>query len=410
VSPPPSPPEPRDRDRGQASLEWLAVVALVAGLLALGAGLAQAEGVGRRVTREMARALCLVSGGDCHRDQEPCVEASTSDTRSLSGGFLIFRLGRDLLAVVKRRSDGTYAVSVGHGWSGGAEGEAGFDVGVDVAGLDISAGASLTASLLAQLKDTKTWIVGSEAEAEAIVSARGASRPPDLSSSDRAWVPSGNASVDLEVEGLADLNAASVALSDDQHAGTVTDHRTGRQTTYIDAQLSASSSALEGVLTASTRDAREIYAVERAPDGRPLTLQIIATGAYGSSRDLPSVVQPVVGRLEAPGAERYEVTATLDLSDPAALQATAQMLDDIAHKRGRARPSAALKELVASRGTVEARILAADTSSDETSGKLAIGTRIGQFAKVSEHGEQRLLAAASRGLDGQWIARDDCVR
>jgi hypothetical protein len=398
------------QDHGQASLEWLGVVLLVAAMLALGAGLAQADAVGRRVTRQMARAICLVSGGDCRRDQEPCVEASDSDRDARSGGVLIFRLGYDRFGLVERRSDGTYAVSLGQEWSGGLEGEAGVGIDAHVAGLDVSAGGALTASILARLKDARTWIVGSEAEAEAILAARDASRPPNLSSSDRAWVPSGGVSADLGIEGVADLNALSAALTADQHAGTVTDHRTGRRTTYIDAQLSASASALDGVLATSTRDAREIYAVERTADGRPVALQITATGAYGGSRDLPPVVQPVVGRLETPGADRYEVTATLDLSDPAALQAATEMLDDIAHKRGRAKPSAALRELVASSGTVEARILATATSSDETSGGVMAGTRLVKFGHVTEHSEQRLLAAASRGLDGQWIAREDCVR
>jgi hypothetical protein len=382
---------------------------LVAAMLALGAGLAQADGVGRRVTREMARALCLVSGGDCRRDQEPCVQSSDSDRSARSAGVLFFRLGYDRFALVEQRSDGTYAVSVGHELSDGAEAELGFGVDAHVAGLDVSAGGAVTASILARLKDTRTWIVDSEAEAQAILAARDASRPPDLSSGDRAWVPSGGASADLDVKGLADLNAVSAAVTADQHAGTVTDHRTGRKTTYIDAQLSASVSALDGVLTTSTRDAREIYAIERAPDGRPLALQITATGAYRGSRDLPLVVQPVVGRLAASGADRYEVTATLDLSDPAALQAAAQLLDDIAHKRGRAEPSAALRELVASSGTVEARILATDTSSDETGGGVMVGTRLLKLGHTAEHSEQRLLAAASRGLDGQWIAREDCV-
>ena len=69
------------RQRGQASVEWLAVVALVAVMLGLGAALAQAGYVGRRVTREMARAICLVGSGDCRRDQEPCVVGSQATAR-----------------------------------------------------------------------------------------------------------------------------------------------------------------------------------------------------------------------------------------------------------------------------------------------------------------------------------------
>ena len=65
---------------GQASLEWLAVTALVAVLVGVGAALAKADQVGVRVTRELARALCLVRHGDCTRDRDPCV-VSASDRR-----------------------------------------------------------------------------------------------------------------------------------------------------------------------------------------------------------------------------------------------------------------------------------------------------------------------------------------
>jgi hypothetical protein len=37
-----------------------------------------------------------------------------------------------------------------------------------------------------------------------------------------------------------------------------------------------------------------------------------------------------------------------------------------------------------------------------------LGGRLGGAAHV-ERRTQRLLAAASRGLDGQWLVRDDCA-
>jgi hypothetical protein len=403
------PPPRLFHDHGQSSLEWLAVVLLVSSLMALGAGLAQADAVGRRVTREMARALCLVSGGDCRRDQEPCVESSESNRSKWSAGVSIFRLGADSFGLIERLSDGTYAVSVGHGLSGGVEAEYGFGVEAHVAGLDVSAGGTVTASILAGLEGTRTWFVGSQTEAESILAAGGASRPPDRSSHKGGTNASAGASAKLEVDGLGDVNAASASVTFDQEAGGLTDHRTGHRTMYVDAKTSGSVSALEGVLTANTGDAREIYTVELAADGRPLVLQITATGAFKTSRDLPDVVQPIVGRLEPEGANRYEVTATLDLNDPAALRAATEMLDDIAHKRGRAKPSAALRDLVASTGTVEARILATTTNSDKNGVDVTAGTHVVNLGHETEHTEQHLLAAASRGLDGQWIAREDCV-
>ena len=87
------------RQRGQASVEWLAVVALVAVVFGLGTALAQAGYVGRRVTREMARALCLVGSGDCRRDQEPCVVGSLASHQGMTLHLLFFRMGEDKLGV-----------------------------------------------------------------------------------------------------------------------------------------------------------------------------------------------------------------------------------------------------------------------------------------------------------------------
>jgi hypothetical protein len=397
----------RARDRGQASIEWLAVVALVAALLALGAGLAQADGVGRRVTRELARALCLVGDGDCHRDQEPCVVTADAARSSWSGAVAIVRLGHDRLAVVERRSDGTFAVTVQRSVSGGAEGSAGLKLSAHVGGIDVSAGGTVTASLLAQLDGARTWLAGSAAEAAAILAAGGAERAPDLTSSGGAWLSSVGASVGADA--LVHLDAGSARLTFDQHAGTITDHRTGRRTVYVDAATSASASTLDGVLGVATADARELYAVELSPTGRPLALKITATGAADGSHALPAAVQPVAGRLAAPGADRYEVTATLDLSDAEALAAASGLLDAIAHRRGRAAPSAALRRLVAARGTIEARLLATRQTSDQTGLEATVLAATVGLGHTTEQREQRLLAAVSRGLDGQWIVREDCT-
>src|SRR4051812_49496052 len=173
---------------GQASVEWVAVVALVATLLGLGAALAQAGFVGRRVSREVARAICPVAHGDCRRDQEPCAVASSSDAHGWSASIAIVRLGRNRLAIVERRSDGTWAVTLEGAWKGGVGASGGTHAKVDLGGLDFTAGAEVTASLLARLGDGRTWVVGSEAQAQAVIAAGGLDRPADVTYSDRAWL------------------------------------------------------------------------------------------------------------------------------------------------------------------------------------------------------------------------------
>src|SRR4051812_11492670 len=135
---------------GQASVEWVAVVALVATLLGLGAALAQAGFVGRRVSREVARAICVVAHGDCRRDQEPCAVASSSDANGWSASIAIVRLGRDRLAIVERRSDGTWAVTLEGAWKGGVGASGGTHAKGDLGGPGLPPGAEAEAPLLAR--------------------------------------------------------------------------------------------------------------------------------------------------------------------------------------------------------------------------------------------------------------------
>jgi hypothetical protein len=122
-------------------------------------------------------------------------------------------------------------------------------------------------------------------------------------------------------------------------------------------------------------------------------------------------VQPVAGLLAAPAAadRRYEVTAHLDLTDPRHRAAAGALLDAIARKRARTTPAPALRRLVEEHGTIEARVVAETSHADDDgAGAGAGGADLG-YERHTEHRERRLLAATSRGLDGQWVTRTDCV-
>jgi hypothetical protein len=400
------------REAGQGSIEWIGIVLLVATMLGLGAAMAQAGFLGRRVTREMARAYCLVSDGDCRRDQEPCVVAAGSDGSGWSASVAILRFGHDRLALVEQRSDGTYAVTLEGAWKGGVGATGGTHAKMHLKGLDFTAGAEVTAALLARLGDGRTWIVPSAAAAQALVAAGGAARRPDVTYSDRAWLSSLGASLGTSAfDGDASVTVAAGEATSEQHWGASTDHRTGHRTTSIHASWSAKGSLLGDVLGASAGREGDVIAVEADADGRPLDLRISSTGAYRGSQDLPAVVQPVAGLLSTTAADdrRYEVTAHLDLTDPANLAAARGLLDAIAGKHARTTPSAALRRLVAERGTIEARVLADHATADGDGAELSAGgVAIGLDHHAERH-DRSLLAATSRGLDGQWITRTDCA-
>jgi hypothetical protein len=398
-------------EAGQGSVEWIGIVALVAAMLGLGAALAQAGFLGRHVTREITRAYCVVSHGDCRRDQEPCVVAAGSDGSGWSASVAILRFGHDRLALVEQRSDGTYAVTLEGAWKGGVGAAGGRWAKLKFKGIDFTAGAEVTASVLMRLAGGRTWVVGSEAAARSLIAAGGAARAPDVTYGDGAWLDALGATIGTDAFGAGSVTAAEGEATHERHWGTSTDHRTGHRTTSIHQSWSAQGSLLGDLLGASAGREGDVIAIEADATGRPLDLRITSAGRYAGSQDLPGVVQPVAGLLATADAEdrRYEVTAHLDLTDARNLAAARAILGALAHHDALATPTAALRRIVAQRATIEARVVAdrATTGGDGASVNVH-GLTVG-LDRATERHDRRLLAATSRGLDGQWITRTDCA-
>jgi hypothetical protein len=314
------------------------------------------------------------------------------------------------MALVERLSDGTYAVTRSTEAAFGLEAYAGVGAGVKVAGIDAGISAGVAVSEILSREGGQTWIVGS-AEVEDLVHRlpNELSLPPpdvvydttDLRSTVAATVGTG-ATVSLDLVGAQ--------LSFGRSTGQRLDRRTGRRTLFA-GSTRRHEVAGGGVLGGSKG---EVYAVEFDASGRPLDLQVATTGPFGGSRDLPDALQPVAGRLddEVDGDLIYEVTAHLDLTQAGNLAAAAELLAALRRRglhAGRATKAArALKRRIDERGTVEARILRTRTSSHELGLNGSLGARFGaEIASAS--GSSRLVAALSRGLDGQWLVREDCV-
>lgn len=400
--------------RGQASLEWLAVIALVATLLGLGAALAQASTVGRRVTREMVRALCLVRHGDCARDRDPCVVFAAHERHGMVVHVLFVRLGDQRVARVERRSDGTYAVTRATEAAFGLEGHAGVGAGVKVAGLEAEVSVGIAAAETLAHEGGDTWIVGSRDAAEDLLR-----RLPGELGLPPADVVYGTTDLRSTVgatvgaEAVVSLEVAGVQLSFDRRVGQRLDRRTGRRTLFVRSSREHAATLGEGVLGLSGAAGGELYAIELDASGRPLDLQVVSAGALRGSRDLPDVLQPVAGRLAVGGDDRrYEVTAHLDLTEAGNLAAAAELLDAMRRRGprlgGMPEATRALRRRIDERGTVEARVLRSQATSRELELSATLGVKVG--AEISsEVGTERLVAAVSRGLDGQWLVREDCV-
>src|SRR4051812_13684802 len=138
--------------RGQGTVEYLAVVLLVA--LVMGGGTAAAARatdthLATAVPHQIRRALCIVTGGDCDRDRAPCDVATDTKSSSWEVGIAVLRVGHGRVLVVERRSDGSYLVTLTKAPSAGIDSTGGGHRGVPPPGRRLSPGGPGAASAAA---------------------------------------------------------------------------------------------------------------------------------------------------------------------------------------------------------------------------------------------------------------------
>ncbi|HVL95233.1 MAG TPA: hypothetical protein VM266_05180 [Solirubrobacteraceae bacterium] len=147
---------------GQASLEYVGVLALLVLVLG-GAGTAVlAPDLPGTVVRHVRVALCVVGGDVCRtadaraQGLEPCVVVDGEDRERRGVSLAFVRLGRDSAWSAQRRSDGTIALT----YEDGAEGGATAGVGVEL-GPALDLAASGQAGLA--FRSGSTWELADEA-------------------------------------------------------------------------------------------------------------------------------------------------------------------------------------------------------------------------------------------------------
>ena len=111
---------------GQASAEYVALLAVVGAIVAGAAAVGSPPLAGLGVAAAVRHGICLVAGGVCTPREAraaglaPCLVHARTDRERLGGRLLVVRLGRGDALLVERRSDGSAAVSFTDGASGGA--------------------------------------------------------------------------------------------------------------------------------------------------------------------------------------------------------------------------------------------------------------------------------------------------
>jgi hypothetical protein len=403
--------------RGQGTIEYLAVVLLVG--VVVGAGTAVAAGgpasdVAPAVTRQFIRALCLVTGGDCDRDRAPCDVGTSTEGREWAVTVLVVKGGHRSAIVREQRSDGTVVVTQVKAPLGGIEATTGTRARIRFGGRDLAFGGDVTAAVTAELGDGRTWRVPNARAADALVAALEAGAPvrPADEEVDHAGIEAG-------VSGTTPLGqVAQASGSASMHVGGArrTDRATGNRTYYLDlgvaAEAGASARASKSKASAAGADA-ERFALTVGPDGRWIDLARIQIGELSGAASLPSELGPVADALDVPtsGHRRWVTETHLDLSDAQNLAAAEAVVAQGRSKDplGAAKALNALSLRLAGHGVVDARSYAVDSDTTGFEGHGGQGFKFGgTYEKTTE--KTRLIAAETRGIDGRWRRRDDCLQ
>ena len=399
-------------ERGQATVDYTALLAIVAVLLGTLAALfpSGARGMVNAVRAQTAHALCVVTGKACRRDRtRPCAVAMRRETRRYGITIGFVRLDKDRFVMRELMSDGTVRLTVIKRLGGGLEMGVGARVQVEQ---DLRSGG-----LKSETKfggegvwgSGKVYVARDAKEAKRIMRA--------IADGDDPPVPISESFVDGGVRGMVSLATGGVVAGTELEAvsprllAVRRNHRTGART--ITLSLGASGSALArsvvGGPTASL-DATTIFGLTLDRRRRPVELSLLAFGNVAGGARLPIPLATVLalnGSQDVPAnlaGRRWEFAARVDLTDrdvAAAWKRFRGSPTSIAAIRGLAQ---ALRE----RAHFDARVYRARNSLNGTSVGIALGLKLGAD---TEHAIERynLLSASSRPPGGLWETRVDCA-
>ncbi len=392
---------------GQATIDYVALVAVVAIVLGLAVGAAPvgAAGIVNAVTGQIRHALCVVSGGPCAEPRsKPCVVASTRDLRHFAISLLVVRVDHDRYVLREAMSDGTVRLTVARSGAAGLGGGAGAVARASVRGRRVGAGDEVRAAAQLTLGRGTVYVARDEREAKAFMAAIRAGRAPAAAR---------EVFYDGGVRALAQAGIGSGWL-EGLAAGTLGARR-DRRTGDITVGLSAGGGGWGGLTAAlfgpaGAAESATTLALTLDRRRRPIELSLSA-GATMSGGVLPLAVQRALGRANGGQSttemtgRRWELGARLDLRDPRVRATWARFRADPAS-------AGAIRELAATvrdRAYLDARVYATDASADGLAAGVAAGIRVGgEYDHAIDRA--RLLAASSRPPAGLWEKRLDCVQ
>lgn len=396
--------------RGQATVDYVALVAVLAALLTAALALAggAAPGVVNAVAGQIRHALCIVAGGPCpDPSSRPCTVASRRDARHLAVNLLLVRIDRDRHVLREELSDRTVRLTVARSDGLGAEAGVGARATATSGGRSVGAAADLRAGAQAVFGRGRVYVARDRREADALMRAiRSGEEPP---------VPARETFYEGGARGLGTLGIGSSLAGGALRAlsgtmlGARRDARSGDVTLTLNAGGSgwgAVTVALGGPVGTAERATTLGLTLDRR--GRATELSLSAAGALGAGVALPPGLSRAFGNVTvlnaAGGGRRWELAARLDLRDPLVAAAWRRFRGDPADAEAIGLLGAAVRD----RSHLDVRAYRTRSISSGAAAGIAGGVQVGgELDRTIER--SRLLAARSRPAGGLWEQRFDCL-
>lgn len=406
-------------ERGQSTVEYVALALVAVAVLAAGAAGLHATGIASALIAQMQRALCRLDGGDCRRAPEPCVVASTTTIDDVSVRLAVLRLrgGRTLLR--ERRSDGSERITLIARGGGGAGAALGGELRIG----SRAAGGRLDAAIEARGGRGRTWAVPSIAAGDALLRALGARAAPPSGRMmavarrpRRAAVPEpdvvfGERSLSTAVSGA--LQRIGLSFEAEDLAGSRTDTRSGERTLVVRRRNELLGSlGVIGAEGSGRRDERAALVVDAR--GRPLRLVLGETRRLQGGVKLPGALRSLLARGGLPQRRGHvlETERALDLGDPANLAAASAFVRALRDPGLRADAalavSGSLRRRLDAAGRSSLRAYALDVRHSGARAGVDAGVGVGGGYEHSVE-QARLVAASERDGRGPWRERGDCL-
>jgi hypothetical protein len=403
-------------ERGQATVDYVALLAVGALLLAAAAATVTAvgaPGVANGVLGQFRQALCLVSGTACPvAARRPCTVASTRDVRHVAVSVALVRLDDDRIVLRERLSNGTIRLTVAQRGAAGVEVGAGGGARLDVRGRSVGVDREARAGVQGVLGHGEVFYAHGEREADELLRAIRARPGGGGPRAREVFVEAG-------VRGLGSIDVSGGATLGGQLDGiaeAVLGARRDRRSGELQISLGAggAGAGLVAIVmggNAGALDGQAVLGLTLDRSRRPVELSLAASGSVAAGELLPpGLARPlaqaaVAGAALSAGGRRWEIDARVDPRDPGVAAAWQ------AFRRAPASPAAIrrLGEQLRDRAVVEMRSYRLDSSVEGVGVAGALGLR---FGGELEHAIDRskLLTAARRPPFGLWEARVDCLR